>query len=261
MTGADIDDSMQAFRTLLVGRAALLLEDDPAVSAHIHHILTNVGFARIDCVDRGEDAVALAAAHSYDILIFDRMTASLDGLAALAQIRAREVRAATPALFLTALGSERHRIEGLASGGDDYLVKPVSDEELLARIAVLLRRRQWSRADAGQADSIAIGPLTILKSALRATLGGQLVDLTPREFAILALLADNVGLPVTRSMLWSICWSNYNFQPASFGNTIDVHISRLRRKLQAAGKLVGVDTVDMIVAVRTQGMMLRAAHP
>lgn len=251
-----LDDPMQAFRALLVGRAALLLEDEPAVSAHIKHTLTNIGFARVDCVETGEEAVELALSRSYDVLILDRMTQSLDGLSALSQIRARDGKKEVPALFLTALGSERHRLEGLASGGDDYLVKPVSDEELLARIAVLLRRRSWSR-DENKGDVVTVGQITLAKGALRATLDGQPIDLTAREFAILALLADNAGLPVTRSMLWSRCWSSYNFQPANFGNTIDVHISRLRRKLQAAGATAGVDASDLIVAVRTQGIMLR----
>ncbi|RYY32668.1 MAG: response regulator transcription factor [Sphingomonadales bacterium] len=258
MTVAALDDPMEAFRTLLVGRAALLLEDEPSVSAHIEHALKAIGFARVDCVTTGEEAVEHALTNTYDILILDRMTPSLDGLSALSQIRARDGGAAVPALFLTALGSERHRIEGLASGGDDYLVKPVSDEELLARVAVLLRRRNW-RPDPG--ETVTVGQIAISKGALRATLAGAPIDLTAREFAILALLADNAGLPVTRSMLWSRCWSNYNFQPGNFGNTIDVHISRLRRKLEAAGEAAGVNVSDLIVAVRTQGIMLRSIAP
>ena len=257
VTETVLDDPMQAFRALLVGRAALLLEDEPAVSAHIAHILRDIGFGRVDCVETGEAAVALALSRTYDVLILDRMTSSLDGLTALARIREQDSGAGVPALFLTALGSERHRLEGLASGGDDYLVKPVSDEELLARVAVLLRRRSWSRGDGS--DTVTVGEMVLSKGALQATLKGHPIDLTAREFAILALLADNAGLPVTRSMLWSRCWSSYNFQPANFGNTIDVHISRLRRKLEAAGAAAGVDASDLIVAVRTQGIMLRTA--
>lgn len=259
MTDNLLDDPMQAFRALLVGRAALLLEDEPAVSAHIVHTLRGIGFDRIDCAESGEAAIALALANSYDVLILDRMTTSLDGLSALRHIREQGKGGDVPALFLTALGSERHRLEGLASGGDDYLVKPVSDEELLARVAVLLRRR--GRARIGGDDSVTVGHIALVKGALRATFGDHPIDLTAREFSILALLADNAGLPVTRSMLWSRCWSNYNFQPSNFGNTIDVHISRLRRKLEAAGSVAGIDASDLIVAVRTQGIMLRTPAP
>jgi two-component system OmpR family response regulator len=252
------DQLLDAFRALLVGKRALLLEDDAELSAGIVHYLRGAGFAEIDCVMTGEEAVERALRRDYDVLILDRTTPSLDGVSALLEIRRRATRAIPPALFLTSLGSERNRIEGFASGGDDYLVKPISDEELLARVAALLRRHE--RTGGGRvAEAVEVGPLTVSPAALRATLGGVEIELTPREFSILALLAANAGLPVTRSMLWSRCWSTYTFQPSNFANTIDVHVSRLRRKLEAAGALAGIDAGDMIVAVRVQGIMLRAA--
>ena len=247
-------DFMATFREKLVGRTALLLEDEDIVREHVAGSLRGIGFARVDGVLTGEEAVALAERGRYDVLILDRMTASMDGLTALRTIRAGR-HATTPAIFLTALGSERSRLEGL-SEGDDYLIKPVSDEELFARLAVLLRRAERSTPMAGEAP-VTAGLLTVWPTAMRATLAGVPIDLTPREFRVLALLAENAGLPVTRSMLWSRCWASYTFEPSNFTNTIDVQISRLRRKLAAAGEASGIDTDGMIAAVRVQGIVLR----
>lgn len=259
-TGSSETHAMAELRALLVGRSALVLEDEAPVAEHIVHCLKQAGFARVDLVDIGEAAIEKARAHEYDILLLDRMTPSLDGLAALSAIRRLPAGNGAPALFLTALGSERHRIEGLAAGGDDYLVKPVSDEELLARVAVLLRRQMRAAAPADRSAPIQLGLLALVQSELRASLAGAPIDLTAREYSILQVLGENAGLPVTRSMLWSRCWSNYTFQPSNFANTIDVHISRLRRKLAAAGEQAGVDASDAIVALRTQGFTLRPIH-
>jgi len=253
------DDTMieRSFRQLFLGRSALILEDEGEVAELIATALNRAGFARVDVVASGLDAVARAGADPFDILILDRQTPELDGLGALGRIRAESGRSArAPALFLTALGSERHRIEGLAGGGDDYAVKPLSEIELLARLAALLRRREWDGASPA-GDELVCGPLRIDAGTMTASLCGNMLDLTAREFSILSLLARNVGLPVTRSMLWSVCWSTYNFVPANFANTIDVHVSRLRRKLETAGGELPAELNPLIVAVRSQGLMLR----
>lgn len=251
---ADPHDILHAFRERLIGRSALLLEDEDTVRAHVGALLRSVGFARVDEATTGEEAVASADRDRYDVLILDRMTPAMDGLSALQAIRRAGRNRTTPAIFLSALGSQRNRLEGLAEG-DDYLVKPVSDEELFARLAVLLRRSERSVAEAEHI--LSAGLLSIDRQAQNATLAGAPIDLTPREFAVLTLLAENAGLPVTRSMLWSTCWQSYTFEPSNFVNTIDVQISRLRRKLATAGETVGIDTGTMIVAVRVQGIMLR----
>ncbi len=252
---APIDDYMGMFRERLVGRTALLLEDEDTVRDHVASLLWSVGFARVDQAITGEEAVAHAHRRAYDICILDRMTPAMDGLTALRSIRASPLNTATPAVFLSALGSERHRLEGLAEG-DDYLVKPVSDAELFARIAVLLRR---SARSTGAADDgpLAVGALTVDRHTLRATMAGNVIDLTSREFAVLALLAENAGMPVTRSMLWAQCWPTFTFEPSNFVNTIDVQISRLRRKLTIAGNAAGIDASGVIVAMRVQGFVLR----
>ncbi|MET0372828.1 MAG: response regulator transcription factor [Rhizorhabdus sp.] len=247
----------QSFRRLFLGRSALILEDEAEVAELIASALNRAGFGRVDIVANGIAAVERAGADPFDILILDRQTPELDGLGALGRIRAEGGRSTrAPALFLSALGSERHRIEGIAGGGDDYAVKPLSEIELLARLAALLRRREWDGASPA-GGGIICGPLKIDPGTMTASLCGNLLDLTAREFSILSLLAQNIGLPVTRSMLWSVCWSTYNFVPANFANTIDVHVSRLRRKLEAAGGELPAALSPLIVAVRSQGLMLR----
>lgn len=253
------DDTMieRSFRQLFLGRSALILEDEGEVAELIATALDRAGFARVDVVANGVEAVARAGTDPFDVLILDRQTPELDGLEALGRIRSEGGRSArAPALFLTALGSERHRIEGLAGGGDDYAVKPLSEIELLARLAALLRRREWDGASPAGGELVC-GPLRIDAGTMTASLCGNALELTAREFSILSLLARNIGLPVTRSMLWSVCWSTYNFVPANFANTIDVHVSRLRRKLEAAGGELPAGLTPLVVAVRSQGLMLR----
>lgn len=257
MGPADDTSIEQSFRRLFLGRSALILEDETEVAELIATALSRAGFGRVDVVANGLDAVERAAADPFDILILDRQTPELDGLGALGRIRSEGGRSTrAPALFLSALGSERHRIEGFAGGGDDYAVKPLSEIELLARLAALLRRREWDGATP-RATAISCGPLRIDTGTMTASLCGNALDLTAREFSILSLLAQNIGLPVTRSMLWSVCWSTYNFVPANFANTIDVHVSRLRRKLEAAVTDLPTDLSPLILAVRSQGLMLR----
>jgi len=252
---ADPHDILCAFRERLVGRSALLLEDEDTVRDHVARLLHSVGFAYVAEVTTGEEAIDLARHERYDVLILDRMTRSMDGLSALQAIRRSGRNQSTPAIFMSALGSQRNRLEGL-SEGDDYLVKPVSDEELFARLAVLLRRAERGGSRAGD-QMLTVGALSIDRQSMRAMLKGTPIDLTLREYAVLSLLAENAGLPVTRSMLWSTCWQSYTFEPSNFVNTIDVQISRLRRKLAAASEGHGIDTTAMIVAVRVQGIMLR----
>ena len=247
----------QTFRRLFLGRSALILEDEEEVADLLASALRRAGFDRVEVTGDGLEAVRLAGESCYDVLILDRQTPGIDGLGALGRIRdASGQSTRAPALFLTALGSERHRVEGLAGGGDDYAVKPLSEIELLARLAALLRRRAWD-SGAGEDGALVCGPLRIDPGSMTASLCGAQLDLTAREFAILSLLARNAGLPVTRSMLWSICWSTYNFVPANFANTIDVHVSRLRRKLEAAASCIPAHLSPLIVAVRSQGLMLR----
>lgn len=253
------DDRLDVrLRGLFAGRIALVLEDEPEIAGSLAAALSRHGFAEVEVLADGRKAVAHAAQKAFDLLILDRQVPGMDGISALEKIRASGGPSArAPALFLTALGTERQKVEGLAAGGDDYVVKPVSDNELLARVAALIRRSTLWGAAAEPVGPIVNGPLTVDRKAMAASLFGEPLDLTPREHAILQILAESTGLPVTRSMLWSRCWADYNFMPANAANTIDVHVSRLRKKLDAANGQLDERLRPLIIAVRGQGLMLR----
>lgn len=268
MSEGEGDDALMlaSIRAYCAGRAILLLEDDAAAAAAVEACLLDAGCRSVVRVADGLAAVSATRAEAFDLLILDRNTPGLDGRQALERIRAGEAaagRAPTPAIFLTALGADRQRLEGLLAGADDYLVKPVSDLELLARVGALLRRSTWSRSsEAAEPDTIENGPMSLRLGSLEVSLAGQPIKLTGREHAVLALLARNLGLPVTRSMIWQRCWPEYTFQPEEFENRIDVHVSRLRKRLETAVDAAGPDIVPLsarplILSIRSQGLMLR----
>jgi len=243
----------------------MVLEDDTVAAAAMLASLTQAGCGQVVWLANGLEAVEAAASQPFDLLILDRNTPGLDGRQTLERIRQHEAeagRAPVPAMFLTALGMDRQRLEGLVAGADDYLVKPVSDLELLARAAALMRRSTWTPASDPLSDRLTNGPLTLRPSAMEVQLAGTPLKLTGREMAILTLLAQNLGAPVTRAMIWDRCWPEYNFQPEEFENRIDVHASRLRKRLEVAAQeagpaVIGPAARPLIVSIRNQGLMLR----
>ena len=220
----------------------LLLEDDGAAAQRVMTALTGAGYDDVTRVTRGEDALKLAAGSPYDLIILDRMNDGLDGLQALTRLRALDVR--TPVLALSNLGSTRNRIEGLEAGADDYLAKPFDADELVARVKALLRR---AVADP-HPEVILLGALEIRVKARTVHWCGQFVDLSPKEFEILKFLAENAGSVVSRQMIWNACWPEYRIPPQI--NVIDVNLSRLRAKLDAA---IGFPIVH---TVRKQGFVV-----
>lgn len=222
----------------------LLLEDDADAAERVRAALARAGLMDITCVTRGEDMVRLAAHTAFDALILDRMNDGQDGLAALRQLRAMDVR--TPALALSNLAAPRHRVEGLNAGADDYLGKPFDADELVARMVALVRR---ARADP-HPEIIVLGPLEIRVRARTVHWRGAHVDLSPKEFEILKFLAENADAVVSRQMIWNACWPEYHIPPQI--NVIDVNLSRLRAKLDA---VVGHPLVNTI---RKQGFVLPA---
>ena len=253
------EDPFAQLRGVFAGRRALLLEDDPALSEHVAERLLSAGFEAVERVDRGEAAIA-AAAHPYDVLILDRLTAGLDGLETLKRVRAGGGPCAdAPALMLTALGGERQKVEGLLGGADDYLAKPVGDEELLARIAAQLRRAARRAAPVG--GDLVNGPFRLSFGArtLKFAAGdaARLIDLSPLEFAIVCELMTARGQPVTKTMLWDRCWVEWRFLPDNFVNIIDARISALRRRLKEQAPELGEDLHPLIVSARSQSLIFR----
>ena len=221
----------------------LLLEDDDDAADRVIRAISAAGGA-VDRHARGEDALKAAAAEAYDVLILDRMVEGLDGLTTLKRLRAMDVQ--TPALFLSNLGQSRSRVEGLDAGGDDYLAKPFENEELLARVNALLRR---SKREA-HPDVIVLGDLEVRIKARTVHWRGEHVDLSPKEFEILKYLAENHDQIVSRQMIWNAVWPEYRIPPQI--NVIDVNLSRLRSKLEAAAGSPLVETV------RKQGFVIRS---
>jgi two-component system OmpR family response regulator len=197
----------------------LVIEDDREAAAYMVKGLGEHGHMADHSIDA--ETGVLMAETGYDVIVLDRMLPGMDGLAAATALRAKGD--ATPILFLSALGQVDDRVKGLRAGGDDYLVKPYAFAELLARIEALARRR----GDEPQ-TGMKVGDLEIDLLSRRVTRAGVRIDLQPREFKLLEYLARNADQVVTRTMLLENVWE-YRFDPQT--NVIDVHISRLRGKI------------------------------
>src|SRR3982750_4188140 len=206
------------------GRTAmrlLIIEDDRDAADYLAKAFREVGHVA-DLAADGEEGLAHALDGQYDVLIVDRMLPKLDGLSVIGTLRGKGIE--TPALILSALGQVDDRVKGLRAGGDDYLPKPYSFSELLARIEVLARRR-GGRGGETSHPVAAPEPPPLSPSVRRGTTE---IDLQPREFRLLEYLMKHAGQVVTRTMLLENVW-DYHFDPQT--NVIDVHISRLRSKI------------------------------
>jgi two-component system, OmpR family, response regulator len=199
----------------------LIVEDDREVARNIAKMLRECGHVA-DAAHDGEDGLALAREGAFDVLIVDRMMPRRDGLSMISALRAEGDK--TPVLILSALGEVDDRVEGLKAGGDDYLVKPYAPSELIARVDALARRRN---PDAVK-TKLEVGDLEMDLLARTVKRGGEAILLQPREFRLLEFLMRNAGQVVTRTMLLEKVW-DYHFDPQT--NVIDVHISRLRAKI------------------------------
>jgi two-component system OmpR family response regulator len=205
--------------------AILIVEDDADTAAAVAGIARALG-ATVRREAALPDGLAAAAAGGFDVIVLDRMLPGGDGVAALADLRAAGSRALV--LVLSALGRAANRVEGLERGADDYLAKPFEPDELRARLRALLRRGRMQVLDH---DLIAFGAIEIRLRARTLHVADRHVPLSPREFALLTYLARNAGQVVTRMQLLEHVW-NLHFDPQT--NVVDVHVGRLRRKLELA---------------------------
>jgi two-component system, OmpR family, response regulator len=199
----------------------LVIEDDQDAASYMVKGLKESGYV-VDHAADGKDGMVHAMSGNYDALIVDRMLPHVDGLSIIQGIRTAGIT--TPALILSALGAVDDRVKGLKAGGDDYLTKPYAFSELLARIEVLLRRGSGNAVE----TKLRVGDLQMDLLGRVVTRADQEVDLQPREFKLLEYLMRNAGNVVTRTMLLEHVW-DYHFDPQT--NVIDVHISRLRQKI------------------------------
>jgi two-component system OmpR family response regulator len=219
----------------------LLIEDDDETADEIVAELADRGF-QVERAATGIVGLEKARSTDPDVMIVDRLLPGIDGLTIIETLRRERVR--TPVLVLSALGAVDDRVRGLRAGGDDYLAKPFALVELVARIEALLRRPSETRE-----TILRVGPIELDLIERTAQRGDRPLELLAREFRLLEYLMRHEGQVVTRAMLFEEVW-NYRFVPDS--NLVDVHMGRLRRKVDATGE------VPMIHSVRGAGFELRA---
>ncbi|MGI8840328.1 MAG: response regulator transcription factor [Caulobacteraceae bacterium] len=220
----------------------LIVEDDLEAGEAMVKGLSEAGHDCVSAAD-GEAGLSAARADRFDVMIVDRMMPRTDGVAMVERLRADADQ--TPVLFLSALGEINDRVAGLKAGGDDYLVKPYAFAELIARVEALARRRETGSVQ----TLLKVGDLEMDLIGRQVRRAGQEIDLQPREFQLLEYLMRNAGQSVTRTMLLEKVWE-YHFDPQT--NVIDVHISRLRSKIDK-----GFDR-PMLQTVRGAGYRLEA---
>ncbi|MEE8238160.1 MAG: response regulator transcription factor [Gammaproteobacteria bacterium] len=220
----------------------LAIEDDATVAGFLKKRLGEDGH-RVDHAADGQDGLRLASANDYEVMIVDRMLPGLDGLTVIQTVRSGGDQ--TPILILSALGEVDDKVRGLKAGGDDYLVKPFAYSELMARVESLVRR--FSSRE--ERTSLEIADLKMDLLSREVSRDDQDIDLKPREFLLLEYLMRHAGQILTRTMLLEAVW-DYHFDPQT--NVIDVHISRLRQKVDRAFDQ------PLIHTIRGAGYVLRA---
>jgi two-component system OmpR family response regulator len=220
----------------------LLLEDDQETASYIASGFAEEGYV-VDIATDGKEGFKKAIDETYEVLIVDRMLPSLDGISLVKGLRTTNVK--TPVLFLSALGEIDHRVEGLQSGGDDYLTKPFAFSELKARVEALRRRPPMSTIE----TRLRVGDLELDLLTRIVKRGEVLIELQPREFRLLEYLMRNAGRVVTRTMLLEHVWDFY-FDPRT--SVVDTHISRLRTKINKGF------TQQLIHTVRGTGYRMSA---
>jgi two-component system, OmpR family, response regulator len=211
----------------------LLAEDDPKVAGFVASGLAENGHS-VEVVADGREALTYCLYNVCDLAILDRMMPGMDGLSVVKAMRA--AGKTTPVLFLTALADVSDRVDGLAAGADDYLVKPFHFSELLARVLALTRRR----VDAAESTVLQVHDLTLDLMARMARRQGIVIELQSKEFALLEVLMRNAGRVVTRTMLLERVW-NFNFEPNT--TVVETHVSRLRSKIDKPFDMPLVHTI------------------
>ena len=199
----------------------LLVEDDNETASYLIKGLKESGHV-VDRASDGNEGLFMAFDSNFDALIVDRMLPELDGLTLITKIR--EKNSDIPIIILSALGEVDERVKGLKYGADDYLAKPFSFSELLARLDAVIRRNQHDNNN----SLLELGDLKLDLLSRRVEREGQIIDLQPREYKLLEFLLRRPNQVVTRTMLLEGVWE-YHFDPQT--NVIDVHISRLRSKI------------------------------
>jgi len=228
-------------------KRALVVEDDPDIVELIDHYLRPEGF-EVEGLGDGRQALERLRGGGFDVAILDLQLPGLDGLSVCAELRRDKRTRALPVIMLTARGDEADRVVGLEVGADDYVVKPFSPKELVARVRALLRRLERGE---GEEAPLVLGALEIDAARHTVRWEGQPVHLTGKEFALLLALVEANGRVLTRQSLLEQVWG-YSYAEGT--RTVDVHVRRLREKLPGiADRLVTVKSLGYRVTRENEG--------
>jgi two-component system phosphate regulon response regulator PhoB len=213
----------------------LIVEDDEPIATLLRYNLESEGF-QVDVLETGEEAELAVSENEPDLLVLDWMLPALSGLELCRRLRAGRRTRALPIIMVTARGEEADRVRGLGLGADDYVIKPFSPAELIARIKALLRRANPDRL----ADRIAMGDIELDREAHRVTRNGRLLRLSPTEFRLLEFFMTSPGRVLSRSQLLDGVWGRDVYVDE---RTVDVHVGRLRKSLVRSREKDPVRTV------------------
>ena len=228
------------------GERVLVVDDEADIVALVAYHLVKAGY-RVSMASSGTEALEAARRERPALVVLDLMLPGMSGYEVIEQIRASEATRHIAVLMLTARREESDRIQGLSLGADDYLTKPFSPQELVLRVAAILRR--FGAGAVASNDMLTIGPLSIDRASHLVHVDGEPVELTPTEFKLLLTLAERRGRVQARAHLLETVWEA---APDIQTRTVDMHVQRLRAKLGVAG--------DLIETVRGFGYRIRAAQ-
>jgi two-component system alkaline phosphatase synthesis response regulator PhoP len=205
----------------------LVVDDEPSIVTLLKFNLEQAGFT-VETALNGTEGYKLASGETHDLIVLDLMLPGMDGMEICKRLRQEKIK--TPILMLTAKGDEFDKILGLELGADDYLTKPFSPREVVARIKAILRRAKTDEEDTSKNEKlIAIGDLAIYQDQFEAHFKGEKLVLTPKEFELLLYLASHNGKVLSRDQLLDAVW-DYDY--AGDTRIVDVHISHLREKIE-----------------------------
>ncbi len=211
-----------------MSKQILVVEDEPSIAKLVQFNLEKEGF-QVDIATDGQKGVEFALEHSPDLIVLDLMLPGLDGLEVCKRLR--QEKRHIPILMLTAKTDEFDKVLGLELGADDYMTKPFSPRELVARVKAILRRVEAIQEAKGMEEEkrIVVGDLMIDPEGYEVTRGNETLELTPKEFELLVYMARNRGRVLSRDQLLNAVW-NYDFVGDS--RIVDVHVSHLRDKIE-----------------------------
>jgi DNA-binding response OmpR family regulator len=207
-------------------KKVLVIEDDKSIADLLEIHLKDLN-CEVTTIQDGEEGLKSATSNPFDLIVLDLMLPKVNGLEICKEVRKKDIY--TPILMLTSKSEEMDKVLGLEVGADDYLTKPFSIREFIARAKAILRRVEAIQKEIGSDSDISVSELSIEASKRKVTLRGERIELTPKEFDLLHLLASHPGKTYTREQLLNILWG---YQYNGYEHTVNSHINRLRSKIE-----------------------------